>query len=299
MKRKNKKKIRKLSRNSYDVNSKRLLTNKSLLSGIMEYCIPEYKNLSRQEIIDCIEDGNNSSHIKGINVESFNDDNKEVKFDVLFTSRLPNSNEQIGMYIDVEPQNRISPGYNLINRAIYYVSRIMDNQKGKTFSKDDYDKIQKVYSIWICTNPKVEQRDSINYYSFNEEQVKGSYSCDIDYKKLNIIMLYLGQDYNFDTTGILELLNLIFVNTSYDSATKVKMLNDDYDILVSEKEVSDMSDYDLGLIEQGLQQGLQEGVINTIINVIDSGIPQDEAFKITKADENIKQAVLEKLKEER
>lgn len=213
MKRKNKKRIRKLSRNSYDVNSKRLLTNKSLLSGIMEYCIPEYKNLSRQEIIDCIEDGNNSSHIKGINVESFNDDNKEVKFDVLFTSRLPNSNEQIGMYIDVEPQNRISPGYNLINRALYYASRLIDQQKGRTFNFEDYDKLRKVYSIWICTNPRIEQRDSINYYSFNEDCIKGNYKTNIDYKKLNIIMLYIGDNYNYDLTGPLEMLSLIFKNT--------------------------------------------------------------------------------------
>ena len=280
--------------NAYDSASKRILSKKDILSNLMKECIPEYKNLSWQEIMKCIEDGSEEEYIKGLNCESINDEEETVRFDILFTSRLPNSNEQIGMYIDVEPQNRVNPGYNLLNRALYYASRLIDQQKGRTFNFEDYDKLRKVYSIWICTNPRIEQRDSINYYSFNEECIKGDYKTNIDYKKLNIIMLYIGDNYNYDLTGPLEMLSLIFKNTGLKPHDVTRKLNDGYGIMMKESEVSSMSDLSVGLIEQGMQ----EGMIQAIVNFIKSGIPQDEAFKITKADENIKQAVLEKLKEE-
>ena len=55
-----------------------------------------------------------------------------------------------------------------------------------------------------------------------------------------------------------------------------------------------MSNLSKGLIEQGMAQG----VVLTIINFIKSGIPQDDAFRIANANDDIKQTVLDKLKEE-
>ena len=51
------------------------------------------------------------------------------------------------------------------------------------------------------------------------------------------------------------------------------------------------------LSEGLIQQGIQQGTVNTILNIIKSGISQEEAFRITNIDDNTKQAVLEKLKE--
>ena len=43
--------------------------------------------------------------------------------------------------------------YPLTKRAIYYCSRMISAQHGPIFTKSEYGKIRKVYSIWICTQP--------------------------------------------------------------------------------------------------------------------------------------------------
>lgn len=63
-----------------------------------------------------------------------------------------------------------------------------------------------------------------------------------------------------------------------------------------------MSDLSVGLIEQGIEQGMQEGMIQAItkniLSMIKHGISKEKAFDILEMDDTIKQAVLEKLKEE-
>ena len=292
-----------LNENAYDAASKRILSNKTVLCNIMKECIPEYKNIPKEEIIKCIEYGNDKDHILGIKNEDIGIRNEIIRFDILLTSKLPNSSEKIGMYIDIEPQNSVYLEYELINRTIYYASRLIDRQKGETFNNSNYDNIRKVYSIWICPYPKQEQKDSINYYTFKEECIKGNYHTNVDYHKLNIVMLYVGNNYDFNQKGILEMLNLIFVDTSHNSADKLKKLNNDYDIILSTKEVSDMSNLSQDLIriglEQGIQQGMQQGlelgqkqgIIKTIISLINAGISKEEIYIITKVDDSIKEEV--------
>ena len=284
-----------------DSRSKLLLSNKTVLSNIMKECIPEYKGLPLKEIIKCInDDETSSSYIKGNNIEDYGPKQDKIYHDILFTSRIPNSNEKIGMYIDVEPQNEIYLPYDLLNRAMYYVARLMDKQKGEVFEKSDYDGIRKVYSIWICINPKSEQKDTINSYSFNEECIKGSYHTPIDYKKMNIYMLYLGDEYDNNKKGILEMLNLIFkryASSNEEREMKLKKLNKDYDIILSEKEAFDMDSLARGYVQQGLQKGIQQGLkqakISAITNMIEYGIPKDVAFKLSEADDSLKKEVNE------
>lgn len=284
--------------NAYDSASKRILSKKSIICNIMKECIPEYKNLSKEEIIACIGDGSDSEYVETKSTEDIGINDERINFDILFTTRLPNSNQKIGMYIDLEPQNEIYPGYELLNRALYYAARLIDRQKGEAFTNSNYDDLRKIYSIWICTNPKAKQKDCINYYTLQEECVKGNYHTSIDYKKINIIMLYIGDNYNYNLTGVLEMLSLIFKETGHNISTVVQKLNNCYDIMILESEVQEVSNLSKGLIEQGMAQGMAQGVVQTIINVIKSGIPQDDAFRITKADENTQKAVITKLKEE-
>ena len=60
------------------------------------------------------------------------------------------------LIINVEAQKRLNPKkktgdtYPLLKRAVYYASRLISSQKGTEFTNSDYDKIKKVYTIWIC-----------------------------------------------------------------------------------------------------------------------------------------------------
>ena len=62
--------------------------------------------------------------------------------------------EDVVTYIEGEPKVGIVPvepdKYKLLNRAIFYVSRLVSSQIERDFVNTNYDDIKQVFSIWIC-----------------------------------------------------------------------------------------------------------------------------------------------------
>ena len=56
--------------------------------------------------------------------------------------------------INVEAQKDDPDEYDILNRAIFYVSRMVSSQKERDFVHQHYNDIKKVYSIWVCMNNK-------------------------------------------------------------------------------------------------------------------------------------------------
>ena len=79
--------------------------------------------------------------------------------------------------------------------------------------KSHYENIKKVYSIWICLNPKVTDRDSIVEYSIKRKVVRGKPSsvAKEDYDKLKIAVSYIGGK---GKQGVLGMLNTLFEGTA-------------------------------------------------------------------------------------
>ena len=44
--------------------------------------------------------------------------------------------------------------YKILNRAVFYVGRLLSSEKERDFTGSDYDAIKSVYSTWICMNKK-------------------------------------------------------------------------------------------------------------------------------------------------
>ena len=96
-----------------------------------------------------------------------------VRYDIMFRAILPQGQEKIELIINIEAQKDFYPGYPLIKRGIYYGCRMISSQYGTIFTNSHYEKIQKVYSIWICFNPPEKRKNSINIYSVKEKSVVG------------------------------------------------------------------------------------------------------------------------------
>ena len=56
------------------------------------------------------------------------------------------------MFINVEAQKDEPGSYQILNRAIFYVSRLISSQRERDFVKSNYNDIKTVYSIWVCMN---------------------------------------------------------------------------------------------------------------------------------------------------
>ena len=72
-----------------------------------------------------------------------------------------------------------------------------------------YDKIQKVYSIWICPDSRTKQ-NAITDYTVQETVRTGNNTCEkADYDKLQVIVVTLGHDGISSTDRLIKYLSLL------------------------------------------------------------------------------------------
>jgi hypothetical protein len=77
-----------------------------------------------------------------------------ITYDIRFTVMVPGNSHKtpIRIVVDVEAQKTPNPGYDLISRGIFYGGRMLSDQMGRNLDGEDYDKLEKVYSIWLVFN---------------------------------------------------------------------------------------------------------------------------------------------------
>ena len=146
----------------YDAACKRVLSEKAILARIMKSCLEEYKDCDVNDIAEKYIEGQpqvsavpvlpdeGGTVISGMDTEDKSVREGTVTYDIRFRAIVPDSEEQIALIINVEAQNDFYPGYPLIKRGIYYCCRMISSQYGREFTGSHYEKIKKVYSIWIC-----------------------------------------------------------------------------------------------------------------------------------------------------
>lgn len=150
----------------YDNSAKRLIAHKFILARILVKTVEEFKGMDPLEVAALIEGLpyisavpvepglTNAVHFQnGQRLVGFNTENQElneglVRFDIVFYVRMKDGLSQI--IINVEAQKDEPSDYKILNRAVFYVSRLVSSQKERDFENSSYDDIKCVYSIWIC-----------------------------------------------------------------------------------------------------------------------------------------------------
>ncbi len=269
----------------YDESCKNILANKIILAWIMKSCMKEYKDCSIRDIADHYIEGtpeisqrevhrdeapaSDPGKIRGENTEDKAVNEGTVRYDIMFRAILPQSQERIELIINIEAQKDFYPGYPLIKRGIYYGCRMISSQYGTIFTNSHYEKIQKVYSIWICFNPPEKRKNSINIYSVKEKNVVGKVKeKEADYDLLTAVMICLdsGKEGNHqestEESEILRLLEVLF-STERELKEKEKILENEYGITMTyeeKEEVEKMCNLSEYVWEKGLQTGREEGL---------------------------------------
>ena len=175
----------------YDAACKRLLSHKVFLAWILKSCLDEYKDSDIETIESYIEDtpqvgevpvGEDATNrarpagetVAGRSTEYRTLTEGSVTYDIRFYAQAPRDGTLMEIIVNVEAQNKYNPGYPLIKRGVYYVSRMISAQNGVDFKNGEYGKLKKVCSIWICLNAPKERRNSITRYTLREEQLVGN-----------------------------------------------------------------------------------------------------------------------------
>lgn len=71
----------------------------------------------------------------------------------------------------------------------------------------------------ICIVPPREKRDTINFYRMQETNRRGNYRENPDdYELMNVIMINVGNDYDYKEKGneLLKMLGLLFTKNRAD-----------------------------------------------------------------------------------
>lgn len=262
----------------YDTSAKRLLGQKSILAHILVKTVDEFRGMNPKDVVDCIE---GTPHISTVPVEpgltntvserngerlvGFNAENQDVneglvRFDIVFYVRMPSAGGRKDglsqIIINVEAQKDEPKGYKILNRAIFYVSRLISSQKERNFENSSYDDIKRVYSIWVCMNM---DENSMSHVHLAKEDLIGSYEWKGNLDLLNIIMLGLAKELpEHDETYELHRLLGALLSKELTIDEKLNIIGKEYDIPIEEnfrKDVSVMCNLSQGIKEDGIAIG--------------------------------------------
>ncbi len=259
---------------------KRVLSNKDVVSFILKKLVLDnkgYCGIKESNIVD--------ESIPGARIE----------YDKLYEVKLPKTK----IFVNIEAQSKENPGYPLINRAVYYVSRLIDRQKNKSegFMKSRYGEMKEVYSIWIVMDMDVKKEEMIEVHTFPEKE---------DKTLMNIIMVYpLKED---SENEVIRFLHILFVS-DMEAAKKKQILEEKYQIKMT-RELEEAMDDMCNVIEyyerksrlEGKEIGIVEGEVNTTLKAIEKieknmNLSREEAMDVLEISEELKSKILDRLKE--
>ena len=261
----------------YDNSAKRLIAHKIILARILVKTVEEFKGMDPLEVAALIEGLpyisavpvepglTNAVHFQnGKRIVGFNTENQElneglVRFDIVFYVRMKDGLSQI--IINVEAQKDEPSDYKILNRAVFYVSRLISSQKEKDFENSSYDDIKCVYSIWICMNM---EENTMSHIHLTKEDLIGSYEWKGNLDLLNIIMIGLAKELpEHDETYELHRLLGALLSRELTIDEKLDIIGNEYDIPLEEnfrKDMSTMCNLSQGVKEEGIAIGRREGL---------------------------------------
>ena len=92
-----------------------------------------------------------------------------VNFDIVFYVHRKCGLTKV--ILNIEPQKDEPSKYPILNRGIFYVSRLISSQKYRDFKGQEYGDICEVYSVWICMNMPENSMCHIHLPQINAIQI--------------------------------------------------------------------------------------------------------------------------------
>ena len=269
----------------YDEQCKKVLGDKNVLSWILQRTVREYAGMNREEIMKCIEGEpeigsrrvnpgeTNASQITGMANEDKVNEEGTIFYDIRFFAWIPKSREKIRLIIKVEAQKKYHTGYSLTTRGVFYGARMISAQLGTEFEIPEYDKIKKVYSIWICMNAPQYIGNAISEYKLEKtDLIPGIPDRRKEYDKLSVVMVCLNTKKETEDQ-FLGMLQTLF-NTELAEKEKKERLEQEYEIQMENgfgKELSLMCNLSDTVEERGIQKGIEKGIEQGMEKGIEKG----------------------------
>ena len=260
----------------YDTRVKRLLAQKSILAHILVKTVDEFKGMKPEDVVKYIEGEPSISvvpvepglanmektdatgqRIVGLNTENAEINEGLVRFDIIFYVRMPSivgrKNGLSQIIVNIEAQKDEPTEYKILNRAIFYVSRLISSQKERDFVNTNYDDIKQVFSIWICMNM---DDNSLSHIHLTKDEMLKPCNWKGNLDLLNIVLIGITNEIP-EHDEKYEMHRLIGALLS--SELKVDIIEHEYNIPISQEFREDVS------IMCNLSQGIEDKAIAKIV----------------------------------
>lgn len=288
----------------YDENAKRLLGNKYILAHILVASMDEFKGMNPKDVVSYIEGEpmmgivpvepgmtNAVREEKGQRVVGFNTENVEaheglVRFDIVFYVRMRDGISQIIVNIEMQKDNPAK--YKILNRAVFYVSRLISSQKERDFEKTNYDDIKRVFSIWICMGM---DEDSLDYVHLTNDRLLGDHVWEGKMDLLNIVLIGMSKELSAQE-GHHELHRLLgaLLSAKLPVEEKLDILEMEYEIPMEEEEKEEvrvMCNLGEGIREKAEARGKAIGEAKVILGMYRKGYSLEQIADV--AEKNVEE----------
>ena len=302
-----------------DSSCKVIMKDRLFLACILKAVVAEYKEVSEEDIAnkyieaESIRDDMDVSKnltnrtITGSAEEDATVNEGIVKYDVIFEAKAPvvmpkqkyirkePEKIMVNLRIDLEAQNNYNPGYPISKRAAFYCARMFSSEFDGAAETVEYDKLYKVYSIWICFDVAEYMANTITRFKITKEDILGMVDLpETDYNLMEFILIRLGTDSTLTGNRVIDFLNTIF-GSETQKTMNLRLETLGFSGTSVMEEVNNMMSFSERTLargmERGMERGLREGAkrasYNMILKMYRKGMEVEEIAEICdELDEN-------------
>ena len=295
----------------YDTRVKRLLAQKSILAHILVKTVDEFKGMKPEDVVKYIEGEPSISvvpvepglanmektdaagqRIVGLNTENAEINEGLVRFDIIFYIRMPSvddtKNGLSQIIVNIEAQKDEPTEYKILNRAIFYVSRLISSQKERDFVNTNYDDIKQVFSIWICMNM---DDNSLSHIHLTKDEMLKPCNWKGNLDLLNIVLIGITNEIpEHDEKYEMHRLIGALLSSELKEQEKLDIIEHEYNIPISQEfreDVRIMCNLSTGIEERATEKTSEKFILNMykkgytldqIADVAETGVDEVEAI---------------------
>lgn len=296
----------------YDTRVKRLLAQKSILAHILVKTVDEFKGMKPEDVVKYIEGEPSISvvpvepglanmekpdaagqRIVGLNTENAEINEGLVRFDIIFYVRMKNGLSQI--IVNIEAQKDEPTEYKILNRAIFYVSRLISSQKERDFVNTNYDDIKQVFSIWICMNM---DDNSLSHIHLTKDELLKPCNWKGNLDLLNIVLIGITNEIpEHDEKYEMHRLIGALLSSELKEQEKLDIIEHEYNIPISQEfreDVRIMCNLSTGIEERATQRATEKTSEKFILNMYKKGYTLDQIADVAETGVDEVEAIIKK-----
>ena len=296
----------------YDTRVKRLLAQKSILAHILVKTVDEFKGMKPEDVVKYIEGEPSISvvpvepglanmekpdaagqRIVGLNTENAEINEGLVRFDIIFYVRMKNGLSQI--IVNIEAQKDEPTEYKILNRAIFYVSRLISSQKERDFVNTNYDDIKQVFSIWICMNM---DDNSLSHIHLTKDELLKPCNWKGNLDLLNIVLIGITNEIpEHDKKYEMHRLIGALLSSELKEQEKLDIIEHEYNIPISQEfreDVRIMCNLSTGIEERATERATEKTSEKFILNMYKKGYTLDQIADVAETDVDEVEAIIKK-----